>query len=132
MRFAGHPTAPITPSTGSRDSPESLVAIHQYAWSQSIGIAGRQCDQEKRRLAIDIGLIRFMLTGLAAELLEKSMKPFWKAIKSDKARAQPVARPLPHKVKKLLADAIYEPPKVISFPTDKMTKLTPVTMMTNM
>jgi hypothetical protein len=54
------------------------------------------------------------------------------AMKSDKARAEPGARPLPQKVQKLLADATYEPPKVISYPTDRMTKLTPVTMMANL
>jgi hypothetical protein len=59
------------------------------------------------------------------------MKFLPKAKKSDKDGVEQDARPLPQKVKKLLAGATYEPPKVISFPTDQMTKVTPVTMMAN-
>lgn len=60
------------------------------------------------------------------------MKVFSNAMKSEKARAEPGARPLPQKVQKLLARADYEPPKVISIPTNGMTKLKPVTMMSNL
>ena len=59
------------------------------------------------------------------------MKFLSKAMKSDKARAKRDARPLPKKLQKRLADAIYEPPKVLSFPTG-MTTLTPITMMSNL
>lgn len=60
------------------------------------------------------------------------MKVLSQAMQSDTARAEPHPGPLPEKVKKLLADATYEPPKVISFPTDRMTKLTPATMTANL
>jgi hypothetical protein len=53
-------------------------------------------------------------------------------MKSDKASAKAGARPLPQKVQELLARANYESPKVISNPTDAMSKLTPVTMMANL
>jgi hypothetical protein len=55
-----------------------------------------------------------------------------KALKSDKARAKSGARRLPKKLQKLVARTNYEPPKVISFPTSEMTKLKPLTMMTNL
>jgi hypothetical protein len=67
-----------------------------------------------------------------AELLEKSMKPFSKASKSEKARPEQGARPLPQKVQKIVARANYESPKVICYPTDRMNKITPVTMMANL
>jgi hypothetical protein len=60
------------------------------------------------------------------------MKVLANAMKSDKARAEEGARPLPQRVQKLLARANYEPPKVISFPTNGMTKVGPVTMMANL
>ena len=64
-------------------------------------------------------------------LSKTKQKALSKTKQSDTARAEPHPRPLPEKVRKLLADATYEPPKVISFPADGMTKLTPVTLMGN-
>ncbi len=60
------------------------------------------------------------------------MKAFSKTKQSDAARAEPHPRPLPQKVRKLVAGATYEPPKVISFPATGMTNLKPVTMMSNL
>jgi hypothetical protein len=73
-----------------------------------------------------------MLLKTLAVPLGEPMKVLSKATKSDTARAEPRPGSLPERVRKLLADATYEPPKVITFPTDKMTKLTPVTMMGNL
>jgi hypothetical protein len=76
-----------------------------------------------------------MLLKTLAELLEKSMKALSKAMKSDEAAAESSVRPVSEKVQKLLDRATYEPPKVISFPTQGITSispLSPVTMMANL
>jgi hypothetical protein len=51
---------------------------------------------------------------------------------SDADTAELSPRSLPTKIKNLKVRASYEPPRVISFKTDTMTSLKPVTMMGNM
>ena len=60
------------------------------------------------------------------------MNFFSKPNKSDKATADPASRRLSNELQKLVARGNYEPPKVISYPTKSMTKLKPVTMMSNL
>ena len=59
------------------------------------------------------------------------MNLFTKQKISDKATAEPDSRHLPKELQKLVARGNYEPPKVISYPIRRMTKLKPVTLMGN-